>query len=36
MKRVLRPKSHAVQFLVVKYLRFWGGDFALPCVGAST
>ena len=36
MKWVLQSKYHAAQFLRVEYLCFWGGDFAPPCVGAST
>ena len=36
MKWVLHAKSHTAQFLAVEYLCFWGGDFAPPCVGAST
>ena len=35
MKWVLQSKYHYAQFLMVKYLRFWGGEFAPPCVGAS-
>ena len=36
VKGVLRNLKSTAQFLVDKYLRFWGGDYALPCVGAST
>jgi hypothetical protein len=30
MKWVFEGRKDAVQFLVLKYLRFWGGDFNSP------
>ena len=36
MKWVLHTKYHTAQFLRVRYLCFWGGDFTPPCIEAST